>query len=142
MYVYFFRYKKYKASSGAPAPLTTREEELQEIRKTEINTEVNVDSKHQTLGGVMFPISESAKTAVQDMARGSYDYLQFRIDIDEEKIHLVKAENFSIDKLPSKVPDNCARYHIYKFKHTHEGDYMENLGKKSKTLCIINLYIT
>lgn len=52
------------------------------------------------------------------------------VDIDEEKIHLVTAENLNIEKLPSKVPDNAARYHLYKFKHTHEGDYMENIGKK------------
>jgi twinfilin-like protein len=40
---------------------------------------------------------------------------------------LVNAEILSIDKLPSKVPEDSGRYHLYKFKHTHEGDYMENI---------------
>lgn len=51
----------------------------------------------------------------------------YLVDIEEEKIHLVSAENFPIEKLPSKIPSDSARYHLYKFKHTHEGDYMENI---------------
>lgn len=120
-------YKKYKLAMGAPAPLTSREEELQEIKRTEINTDVHVETRQQTLGGVCFPVTESAKQAILDMARGSYDYLQFKINIEEEKIHLVSAENIKLDKLPSKVPNDAARYHLYNFKHTHEGDYMENI---------------
>lgn len=94
-------------------------------------------------------MKESAKQAIQNMAQGSYDYIQFKIglfefvffnrflnnfvlvDIEEEKIELVTAEKLSIEKLPSKVPDNSARYHLFKFKHTHEGDYMENIGQFS-----------
>lgn len=52
----------------------------------------------------------------------------FAVDIEEEKIHLETAENTSLEKLPSKVPENSARYHLYKFKHTHEGDYTESIG--------------
>lgn len=115
-----------------PAPLTSREEELQELKKTEINTDYNVDSRHQTLGGVCFPTTELAKQAIHDMAKGSYDYLQFKIDIDKEIIHLVTAENLKLDKLPSKVPEEYPRYHLYKFKHTHEGDYLENISKLIK----------
>lgn len=47
--------------------------------------------------------------------------------MDEEEIHLVTAENISLEKLSSKVPENNARYHLYRFKHTHEGDYMETV---------------
>lgn len=72
-------YKKYKSAVAAPAPLTSREEELNEIKRTEINTDVNVDSRHQTLGGVCFPVTESAKRGILDMAKGSYDYVQFRV---------------------------------------------------------------
>ncbi|XP_063922273.1 twinfilin [Zophobas morio] len=120
-------YQKYKKASVAPAPLTIREEELQELRKTEVHTDISVDSKQQTLTGVAFPITQAAKQAIIDMARGSYDYLQLKINIEEETIHLVIAENISIEKLPSKVPEDSGRYHLYNFKHTHEGDYMENI---------------
>ncbi|XP_044742678.1 twinfilin [Chrysoperla carnea] len=122
-------YQRYKTSAKAPAPLTSREEELQELRKSELSscTDYSVDSRQQTLGGVSFPMTESAKQAILDMARGSYDYLQFRIEIEEERIDLVTASNISLEKLPSQIPEDTARYHLYKFKHTHEGDYLENI---------------
>lgn len=62
-----------------PAPLTTREEELQEIKRNEVKTDYSVDSKHQTLSGVAFPITEAARQAICDMVAGSYEYLQFKI---------------------------------------------------------------
>ncbi|CAH1170374.1 unnamed protein product [Phaedon cochleariae] len=120
-------YLKYKKSAAAPAPLSMREEELQEIKRTEVHTDIGVTTKHQTLSGVAFPITKTAEQAILDMARGSYDYIQFKIDIDEEEIHLVGAENVSIEKLPSKVPSDTGRYHLYRFKHTHEGDYTESI---------------
>jgi len=49
-------------------------------------------------------------------------------DLNEETIHLADAGNVSIDKLSLKIPSDCARYHLYNFKHTHEGDYLETLG--------------
>lgn len=78
-------YKRHKRNVAAPAPLSMREEELQELKKTEVNTEISINTKQQTLGGVEFPLTEAAKQAIIDMARGSYDYLQFRIG--EFKLH-------------------------------------------------------
>ncbi|XP_025835468.1 twinfilin-like, partial [Agrilus planipennis] len=120
-------YKKYKKVLAAPAPLSMREEELNEVKRTEVHTDISINSKHQTLGGVAFPVTEPAQQAIIDMKRGSYDYLQFEIDIENEKINLATAENVPIEKLPSKVPEKSARYHLYRFMHTHEGDYMESI---------------
>lgn len=118
-------YLKHKKAFAAPAPLTTREEELEEMRKTEVKADISVDSKQKTLGSVLFPITEAASKAIRDMARGSYTYLQFRIDLGEEKIHLVKAGNLEVNRLASEVPEDSGRYHLFLFKHTHEGDYQE-----------------
>lgn len=111
---------------SAPAPLTTREEEMLEIRRNEVQTEISTETRQKTLGGITCEITESAQNAIKDAARGSYNYLQFKIELKEEKIHLVKAANVEIMKLPKEVPDDEARYHIYQFKHTHEGDYFES----------------
>lgn len=46
-----------------------REEELQEIKRTEVNTDIAIDTKQQTLGGVAFPITSPAKQAILDMKR-------------------------------------------------------------------------
>ena len=34
-----------------------------------------------------------------------------------------------VEELASKVPDNEARYHLFRHKHTHEGDYLESTGE-------------
>lgn len=119
-------YKKHKREFAAPAPLTTREEEIQELRKTEVRTEICTETRHQTLGGLSCPLSDATRAAVEDLLRGNYDYLQFRIALEEERIHVSHAAKVQISELPKQVPDDHARYHLYLFKHTHEGDYLES----------------
>lgn len=109
----------------SPAPLTSREEELAMLSHD--LTEVSIDSRTQTLGGVSFPLVPVAKTALKNLAAGKVNYVQLKIDIEEEQILLAKAENVSLDQLPLQVPENAARYHVYVFKHTHEGDYVESV---------------
>lgn len=111
---------------SAPAPLTMREEEMKEIRRSEVQTDISTETRHKTLGGITCALTESASAAIKDAVRGSYNYLQFKIELKEEKIHLVKAINVDLIKLPKEIPDDEARYHIYLFKHTHEGDYLES----------------
>lgn len=106
-------YLKHKTATSSPAPLTMREEEIQELRRTEVNTSISTDTRQQTLGGINCPMTESAARAIQDMIRGSYNYLQFKIELQEEQIHLVKASNVELSKLPSEVPSDHARYLIH-----------------------------
>ncbi|XP_068152390.1 twinfilin [Drosophila tropicalis] len=122
----FDGYKKHKREFSAPAPLTTREEELQELRKTEVHTEISTNTRHQTLGGISCPLSDATISAIQDLVRGNYDYLQFRIDLAEERIHVSNAAKVELNDLPKQVPEDHARYHLYLFRHTHEGDYLES----------------
>ncbi|XP_026482470.1 twinfilin-like [Ctenocephalides felis] len=120
-------YTKHIEAMVAPAPLTMREEELKEIRQTETHVDISTNTRQQTLSGVAFPITESAMQGIKDMARDSYNYLQFKIEFAEEKIHLVKAANIDLNNLKNEVPEDSARYHLYNFKHTHEGDYTESI---------------
>lgn len=120
-------YKRHKRNVDAPAPLTSREEELQELRKLDIHTEINSDTRHQTLGGISCPLNDDAVAAIRGIATGQHNYLQFRIELKEEKIYLETAETLSdVGKLSKRVPSDKARYHLYLFKHTHEGDYLES----------------
>ncbi|KAL4708403.1 hypothetical protein ACJJTC_019639 [Scirpophaga incertulas] len=120
-------YKAHLSGISAPAPLTDREEALKELQQTEHNTNYSIDSRQSTMGGVAFPITEAAEQSIHDLKRGSYNYLQFKIDLEEEKIHLSKAAKISLTELPAQVPADQARYHLYIFPHTHEGDYMESI---------------
>lgn len=120
-------YQRHKVEFSSPAPLTSREEELAEIRKSEVKTDFGIDTKQQTLGGINCPISDSAAQALNDMRRRAYNYLQFRIDLEEEKIHLVSAANIDLLKLPSQIPTDHARYHLYLFAHEYEGQHLESM---------------
>ncbi|KAI5645177.1 cofilin/tropomyosin-type actin-binding protein domain-containing protein [Phthorimaea operculella] len=120
-------YKAHLTGISAPAPLTDREEALKELQESEVNTTHGIDSRQSTMGGVAFPITEDAKQGILDLQRNSYNYLQFKINLEEEKIHLSKAANITLPELPKQVPTDEARYHLYIFTHTHEGDHMESI---------------
>lgn len=122
----FNGYRKHKAAMSAPHPLTPHEEEIKELRQAEIKTD-GVHTKSQTLGGLNCQITDALRKAVEDMKRGAYNYLQFEIDLDKEEIHVVKAENIDVNKLASLAWDeNHARFHIFIFKHSYDGDYLES----------------
>ncbi|XP_028179024.1 twinfilin [Ostrinia furnacalis] len=120
-------YRAHERGAKAPAPLTSREEALQELQLNDHNTGFGTDSRQSTIGGVSFPITEAAEQGIFDLTKGSYNYLQFKIDLEEEKIHLSKAANITLAELPRQVPSDQARYHLYIFKHTHEGDHMASV---------------
>lgn len=119
-------YKKYKIAMSAPTPLTQREEEMNELRRSEVKTEVGIDTRHQTLGGINCPIAQAGLQAISDFKRGAYNYLQFKVDLEKEEIHIAKAENIDIHKLKNNFLEDHARFHLYLFKHSYDGDYHEN----------------
>ncbi|EAW65196.1 hCG2043378, isoform CRA_c [Homo sapiens] len=63
----FAGYQKHLSSCAAPAPLTSAERELQQIRINEVKTEISVESKHQTLQGLAFPLQPEAQRALQQL---------------------------------------------------------------------------
>ncbi|KAF3826324.1 hypothetical protein GH733_006438 [Mirounga leonina] len=79
--VSLYGYKKYLVSQSSPAPLTAAEEELRQIKINEVQTDVGVDTKHQTLQGVAFPISREAFQALEQLSNRQLNYVQL-IEID------------------------------------------------------------
>ncbi|XP_063598079.1 twinfilin-1-like isoform X1 [Penaeus indicus] len=120
--------RRHRKSAAAPQPLTMREEEMQEIKKLEVGVDIGVDTKHQTLAGVAFPIVTKALDAVKQFASGELQYVQLKIDTSAEEIQLVGSEaNLPVTGLPAKIPDSAARYHIYRFDHNYEGDFFHSV---------------
>ncbi|XP_070559654.1 twinfilin-1-like isoform X2 [Ptychodera flava] len=119
-------YMKHLESKNAPPPLTYAEEELQLIRAQEADSAKGIDAKQQTLQGISFPITSEAMDALVSISKKEINYVQLSIDIQNEKIVLEESGNISIDELPGKVPEQQPRYHVFLFKHTHEGDYLES----------------
>lgn len=103
-------YYKHKSVFAAPAPLTMREEEMIELKRSEVNTHISTDTRQQTMSGISIPLTVTASNGIKDMARGSYNYLQFKIDLQAEQVDLVKAANVELNRLPKEVPSDAARY--------------------------------
>ncbi|XP_066490049.1 twinfilin-1 isoform X2 [Tiliqua scincoides] len=120
-------YRKYLVTQSSPAPLTAAEEELRQIKISEVQTEVSVDTKHQTLQGVAFPIVKEAIQALEKLKNKQLNYVQLQIDMKKEIICLANTLPTELNDLPKRIPKDSARYHFFLYKHAHEGDYLESI---------------
>ncbi|KAM3878511.1 twinfilin-2 [Diretmus argenteus] len=133
-------YQRHVSSCSGPAPLTVAEQELQRIKITEwrylcvcaccplqVKTEISVESKHQTLQGLAFPLQDTAKRALEQLAQKRINYIQLRLDVEKETIELVHSNPTETRELPRRVPKDTPRYHFFLYKHSHEGDYLESV---------------
>lgn len=113
-------YLKYKQTFvNAPNPLTSKEEEIELLKKTEIDTNIAVDTRTATCKGIDFPIDSKVDEALENYSLKRVTYIQFKINLDEERIELDKAGSTS--SLGKEISKDHARYHLYLFKHSHDG---------------------
>ena len=122
-------YRRHLRAEAAPGPLTREEEEMLEIKQTESRVEISVDSKHNTLSALSFPFMAEATSALEKYSNKLSDYVQLGIDLESECVTLIDSKTLTTSELPAVVPEDSARYHVFRFKHTHEGDYLESNGK-------------
>ncbi|XP_037108313.1 twinfilin-2 isoform X1 [Syngnathus acus] len=125
-------YQRHVSSCCGPAPLTLAEQELQRIKLTEgrvkqVTAENSVDSNAQTLQGLAFPLQETARRALQQLAQKQINYIQLKLDVERETIELVHSHQTETRDLPCRVPKDTPRYHFFLYKHSHEGDYLETI---------------
>uniref|UniRef100_A0AAZ3SJF6 Twinfilin-1 n=1 Tax=Oncorhynchus tshawytscha TaxID=74940 RepID=A0AAZ3SJF6_ONCTS len=119
-------YKKYLVTKAAPLPLTAAEEELRQIKLSEVQTDISVDTKQQTLQGVAFPMHGDAFEALKRFRDKQVNYVQLEIDFAKELIRLSNTEPTEVKDLPKRIPTESARYHFFRYNHSHEGDYLES----------------
>eukprot|EP00076_Gallus_gallus_P025664 XP_015148319.1 twinfilin-2 isoform X5 [Gallus gallus] len=93
----------------------------------EVKTEISVESKHQTLQGLAFPLQLDAQQAIQALKQKKINYIQLKLDLERETIDLVHTSPTDISDLPKRIPQDSARYHFFLYKHSHEGDYLESV---------------
>ncbi|XP_017566211.1 twinfilin-2b [Pygocentrus nattereri] len=137
--VCFQGYLRHLSSCSSPAPLTSAEQELHQIKATEEErrrvaapsgrgkgkTEISVESKHSTLQGLAFPLQEEAKRALEQLKQRRINYIQLRLDTERETIELVHTNPTDIRELPARIPADVPRYHFFIYKHSHQGQSME-----------------
>lgn len=120
-------YKKHLFSQSAPLPLTAAEEELRQMKLSEVKTDISVDTKQQTLQGVAFPLHGDAMEALERFRDKKLNYVQLKIDFDKELIMLSNTDLTEVRDLPKRLPKDAARYHFFLYKHSHEGDHLESI---------------
>uniref|UniRef100_A0A8C1Q9X1 Twinfilin-1 n=1 Tax=Cyprinus carpio TaxID=7962 RepID=A0A8C1Q9X1_CYPCA len=119
-------YKKHVTAQSAPLPLTAAEEELRQIKLSEVQTDIHVNTTKQTLQGVAFPLDGEAFAAIQQFKDKTLNYVQLSINFEKELIVLSNTDATEVKDLPKRIPKDAARYHFFRFKHSHEGDYLES----------------
>uniref|UniRef100_A0AAZ3P5P1 Twinfilin-1 n=1 Tax=Oncorhynchus tshawytscha TaxID=74940 RepID=A0AAZ3P5P1_ONCTS len=130
-------YRKYLIAQAAPQPLTAAEEELRQIKLSEVQTDISVDTKQQTLTGVAFPMQRDAIQALEQFREKKINYVQLEIDFRNECIKLSSTTPTELKDLPKRIPKDAARYHFFLYKHSHEGDYLESTGGILKWFAVI-----
>ncbi|XP_033114603.1 twinfilin-1-like [Anneissia japonica] len=121
-------YHKHLEAEEAPAPLTAAEEDRKFMRENESFQTIGVDTKHQTMQGVNFPLSNDATKQLKRLSKEETSYIQLSLDVENEEIHLGEyADDLSANEIASHVPPASPRYHLFLFKHTHEGDFMKSV---------------
>nr|XP_020497987.1 WD repeat-containing protein 82-like [Labrus bergylta] len=108
--VCFQGYLRHMTSCSSPAPLTTAEQQLQQIKVTEVKFK-----------------QEEAKRALQQLKQRCINYIQLRLDVEKETIELVHTKPTEIHELPFRIPSDSPRYHFFIFKHSHQGQRQEAL---------------
>merc|ERR1712173_2079 len=51
---------------------------------------------------------------------------QLGIDLQSECVTLTASSSITTSGLASVVPEDSAKYHVFRFKHSHESDYLES----------------
>lgn len=115
-------YLKHKMHVEAPAPLTSAEIEVKEIKANETTVHIGTSTKKSMATGVQFPLEDEARVQLQRITDGAINYVQLNLDLKSETIKLAQADNVDVDAISSLIPDNSARYHVFVYRHNHEGD--------------------
>ena len=51
-----------------------------------------------------------------------------RLNIQTEAVQLAAADTVDVHAVSGLIPDDSARYHVFVYKHSHEGDQFTSVG--------------
>ncbi|KAL5110317.1 Twinfilin-1 [Taenia crassiceps] len=114
-------YRKYLVSKKAPVPLTHAEKEKQETMAHH-TVHASMNDGYSSMGGVAFALTSSSEKSVNKFASGKVNYLQFQIDIPEERIFVaVSKRDLKPEEVGALTPPNTGSYHLYRFCYEFDG---------------------
>ena len=82
-----------------------------------------------SFSGLAFPMTAKCREAMKNYKNENTNYIQMSINISKEIIDVTDTKSCDIQSLPSRVPEEVPRYHVFRFDHTHEGDFMKSTSK-------------
>eukprot|EP00048_Salpingoeca_helianthica_P022123 m.16491 g.16491 ORF g.16491 m.16491 type:complete len:355 (+) comp6909_c0_seq1:17-1081(+) len=125
--VSFAGYEKHLEAEAAPPPLTNEEIEKAEIRASETGVHIGASTKKAIATGVQFPLTDDAVAGIERLRKGGCNYVQLALDAERQTVNLARAENCDAHALQGMTPGKQGRYHVFLFKHSHEGDALQSL---------------
>lgn len=120
-------YDAHKKAKDVPAPLTDREEELKLVKAEENSSEIHISTRHQTVQGLAFPLTEELVSAIREFQNKRLNYLQLCIDNEKEIIFLSTSGKYDVSQLKDVMPVDQAFYHLYRYSHLHQGENLDSL---------------
>ena len=89
------------------------------------------------MSGLAFPFTDAALEAIEKFKTSATDYVELSIDLNKEIINVKNQSTCTVQQLPDKVPEDQPRYHLFRFNHTHEGDYLNSISKLTLNLVLL-----
>jgi len=115
-------YQEFIESKNAPPPLTAAEEELKDQHDNEEKSGIGVSTKQKTVGGIAFPLTDDADSALNDFKQGNINHIELNVDVDKEIIYKMSAGNVQPSDFNDQISKERASYHVYKYSHRHNDE--------------------
>ncbi|XP_002131541.2 twinfilin-2-like [Ciona intestinalis] len=115
-------YQEYLTHKHAPPPLTNAEEELKFLDETEDRTPPGVTTRHQTVQGLAFPITDDAQGALQEFKEGLVNHIEMNVDLEKETIFKVSSSSIGASDLEELISKDRAGYHLFNYAHRHDNE--------------------
>jgi len=119
-------FQDYLKHKNAAVPLTSMEEQTAEELERGVFTG-GAGTSSAYAHGVAFPVNDDALAAIDSLSRDEVNYVQIGIDANTERVILLDKGTITIDDCKTKVPLNEPRFHLFNWKHEHEGENFTSL---------------
>jgi len=110
-----------KEGKEAPPPLTLAEQDLKDQDEHETKTLHGSQTRQQASGRLEFPLTDDALNDVEHYKAKQVNHIELRVDTNSEQIYSAGSSNISADELSKRLKEGNAGYHVFYFKHEHEG---------------------
>lgn len=116
-------FKRQDKHDKQKAPLTEEEQTLESVRQAEAEASTGTTARSSHVkNSLAFPVSDQAREALRELARGTDNLVQLAIDVPNETIELAGTTSISPDLLAGAISGDEPRFSFYRHDHDFEGE--------------------